>query len=341
MKLLNYNEFLDHVNESKEINEFNLIVEAFNSTILQRLTQNPKGGIGKRFFDTLSKMGISASDVTNFDIQTIAPADAAKWTAANPSDILIYYSNTEKPNPYAGKDTWRDQKIVLADTVLAVVKGKTYMGLSYDRYASKQGKAEYKMIQASGNDAIGVDKSTGSYGSGLNTLKKMAEVADVVYVINPATVPSSAQLRADRKESRDGAIAFKSDKDFKSENQSRYNAILQDRASKDDIDGLVQGAIDELTTQIKDAIASKAKSEYGDILIGTNPKGRMVRLSDAGNLMSQILRDYGYYASAVKDADESAKRHGEVDNYYKNRAAGYAKTIKDYVTKVKTMNYAW
>ena len=30
MKLLNYNEFLDHVNESKEINEFNLIVEAFN-----------------------------------------------------------------------------------------------------------------------------------------------------------------------------------------------------------------------------------------------------------------------------------------------------------------------
>ena len=109
-------------------------------------------------------MGISASDVTNLDIQTIEPADAAKWTAANPNDILIYYSNSEKPNPYAGKDTWRDQKVVLADTVLAVVKGKTYMGLSYDRYASKQGKAEYKMIQASGNDAIGVDKSTGSYG---------------------------------------------------------------------------------------------------------------------------------------------------------------------------------
>jgi hypothetical protein len=338
MKLLNFNEFVDHVNESREIE---LLTEAFNSSILQRLTNNTSGGIGKKFFDTLSKMGIAVSNVTNNDITTIAPADAAKYTAANPNQILIYYSTTEKPNPYAGKDTWRDKKIVPANTVLAVVKGKVYMGLSYDRWASKNVKAEYKMIQSSGNDAIGIDKSTGSYGSGLNTLKKMAEVSDLVYVINPATVPSSTGLRKERSESKQGAAAFVDDKQFKKENQYRYETILRDRAANDDIDKLVQDAIDELTTHIKDAMVTKAKSDYGDILIGLDPKGRQIKMSDAGNLMSQILRDYGSYASALNDAIESEKRHGEKDNYYLNSAKSYAKSLKDYSNKVKSKNYAW
>lgn len=341
MKLLNFNEFQDHLNEQKEIAEFNLVVEAFNSPIIQKLASLPKGAMGKKFFDVLSKMGIAASDITNNDITTLSPADAAKWTAANPNDILIYFSNTEKPNPYAGRDAWRDERTVPADAVLAVVKGKTYMGLAYDRYASKSGKAEYKMIQAAGNDSIGVDKSKNSYGSGLNTLGKMAEVTDIVYVINPATVPSSAGLRKERQESRQGAAAFKDDKEFKKENQSRYEAILRDRASKTDIDQLIQDTIDELTTQIKDAMVAKAKSKYGDILIGLDPKGREIKMSDAGNLMSNILRTYDSYASAMNNAVESEKRHGMVDTYYTNTAAQQAKYLKDYSTKVKAKNYAW
>jgi hypothetical protein len=317
------------------------LTEAFNSSIIRKLTSNTKGGIGKKFFDTLSKIGIAASEITNLDIQTITPSEASKWTSANPQDILIYYSNTEKSNPYAGKDTWRDQKIVPADTVLAVVKGKYYMGLEYDRWASKGGKAEYKLVQAGGNDSIGIDKHKNSYGSGLNTLKKMAEVSDVVYVINPNTVPSSKDLRDERKESKAGAAAFKDDKQFKTENQSRYQAILQDRASKDDIDKLVQDAIDELTNQIKDGIISKAKTQYGDILIGVDPKGREIKMSDAGNLMNNIIRDYGYYATAKNNSAESESRHGERDNYYEKQAASYAKNIKDYLNKVKSKNYAW
>lgn len=342
MKLLNFNEFVDHVNESREIE---LLTESFNSSILQRLTNNTSGGIGKKFFDTLSKMGVAASNITNNDITTIAPADAAKYTAANPNQILIYYSSADKPNPHVSSDGKYQYGTIKGDTVLAVVKGKTYMGLAYDRWASKSGgKAEYKIVSA--NDAgttLGLsDKNAKGYGSsGLNTLKKMADVADVVYVINPDTVPSSNQTREDRKESKAGAAAFKDDKQFRSENQSRYTAILQDRASKDDIDQIVQDAIDELSNQIKDAIASKAKTVYGDVLIGQDPKGRDVKMSDAGNLMSNILRDYGYYASAKNDAETSAARHGEQDKYYINRAAGYAKSIKDYYNKVKAKNYAW
>jgi hypothetical protein len=342
MKLLNFNEFVDHVNESREIE---LLTESFNSSILQRLTNNTSGGIGKKFFDTLSKMGIAASNVTNNDITTIAPADAAKYTAAHPNQILIYYSTTEKPNPHVSSDGKYQYGNIKADTVLAVVKGKTYLGLAYDRWASKSGgKAEYKIVAATdAGTTLGIsDKSAKGYGSsGLNTLKKMADVADVVYAINPDTVPSSNQTREDRKESRQGAIAFKDDKQFKAENISRYEAILRDRASNDDIDKMISDAIDILTTQIKDAISSKAKTEYGDVLIGVNPKGRQVKMSDAGHLMSSILRDYGTYASAKNDEEASEKRHGEVDRYYRNRSAEAAKAIKDNFNKIKNMNYAW
>jgi hypothetical protein len=341
MKLLNFNEFQDYLNEKKEISEFNLVVEAFNSPIIQKLASLPKGAMGKKFFDVLSKMGIAASDITNNDITTLSPADAAKWTAANPNDILIYFSNTEKPNPYAGVNAWRDEKTISADAVLAIVKGKTYMGLEYDRYASKNGKSEYKLIQAAGGDTLGVDKTKNSYGSGLNTLNKMAEVTDIVYVINPSTVPSSAGLRRERQESKRGAAAFIDDKQFKKENQSRYEAILRDRASKTDIDQLVQDAIDELATQIKDAMTAKAKSKYGDILIGLDPKGREIKMSDAGNLMSNMLRTYDSYATAMNNAVESEKRHNMVDTYYTNTAGQYAKTLKDYSNKVKAKNYAW
>ena len=340
MKLLNFNEFITHLNESQE-----LLLEAFNSSILQSVvTKQRQGGIDKKFFDCLSKMGIAASEVTNLDINVIQPAEAAKYAAANPNQILIYYSTTEKENPYVTKDGKYYYGTIKADVPLAIVKGKLFMGLSYDRWASKGGKAEYKLVP--GTDAgssLGLDnKQSSGYGSsGINTLKKMADISDVVYAINPDTVPSSKDLKAERSESRMGAIAYKSDKEFKAENQSRYEAILRDRASNEDIDKMVNDAIDALTQQIKDAIVKGAKTSYGDVLIGLNPKGREVKMSDAGHLMSSILRDYGTYASAKNDEIASEQRHGEADKYYRNRSAEAAKCIKDGLNKIKNLNYAW
>jgi len=340
MKLLNFNEFVTHLNESQE-----LLLEAFNSSILQSLvTKQRDGGIDKKFFDCLSKMGIAASEVTNLDINQVQPADAAKYAAANPNQILIYYSTTEKPNPYVSPDGKYYYGTIKADVPLAVVKGKLFMGLAYDRWASKGGKAEYKIVPgADAGTSLGLgNKDSRGYGSsGINTLKKMADISDIVYAINPDTVPSSKSLRNERTESRQGAVAFKSDKDFKKENESRYQAILRDRASKDDIDALVASAIDELTQQIKDAVERKDITQYGDILIGKNPKGREVKIGDAGSIMSSILRDYGSYAAAKNDEVKSKERWGEDDTYYRDRSAGYAKAIKDSCNKIKTLNYAW
>tara|TARA_B110000503_G_scaffold4852_1_gene6475 strand:+ start:4682 stop:5713 length:1032 start_codon:yes stop_codon:yes gene_type:complete len=341
-KLFNFNEFISHVNETNENELFDdLISEGFDSSILQSMVSNSNNGIGKKFFDTLSKMGIASSEITNLDMKVIPTADAAKYTAQHPNEILIYYSNREKTNPFAGKDVWRDLRIIQADIVLAVVKGKTYQGLDYDRYASKKpGPAQYKIVSR-GDGSIGIDKNTGSYGSGLNTLKKIADVTDIVYAIDPTTVASSNEKRLSRKESKEGAVSFINNTEFKKANQARYEEILSTRAVNSDVDGIVQKAINELTDQIKEGLVKGLKGKYGDLIIGNSPKNREVKMSDATNLMNNILSDYGRYANNLADAEKSKEMHGDIDSYYLRSAKQYAKSIKDYCAKIPTFNYAW
>jgi hypothetical protein len=342
-KLRNFDEYLSHVNETKENELFNdMLSEGFDSSILQSIVSNKRNGIGKKFFDVLSKQGIAASNITNLDMKIIPTADASRYTKQNPNEILIYYSNSEKPNPFAGRDVWRDLRVIQADIVLAVVKGKNFQGLDYDRYASKgSGPAQYKIVAAKGMDSIGIDKKTGNYGSGLNTLKKIAEVTDIVYAINPSTVASSTDKRLSRKESKEGATAFINDKEFKKANQARYNEILQNSAAKSDLDSMVQEAINELTEQIKTGLSKKIKGKYGDFIIGYNPKKREVRMQDATNLMNNILSDFNRYTTDMKDSAESERRHGDLDSYYLSSAKKYAKSVKDYCAKIPTLNYAW
>jgi hypothetical protein len=339
-KILNFNEF---VFES-ETREHELILEAFNSSILQKLTANTKGGIGKAFYDTLSKMGVAASEVTNLDILELDPKDAHKHAKANPNDILIYYSNQEKENPYAGRDSYGYRKIE-ADVVLAVIRGKHWMGLKYDRWASKGGKAEYTLADANSNNVktMGLGNyGGGKYDSGITSFAKIAEISDVVYAIDLNKIEArSTQLRLDRKTAKDGAIAFIDDKDFKNQNKARYEAILKERASSTDIDKLVADAIDLLTVQIKDAIGKGAKTSYGEVLIATDPKGREIRMSDAGNMMSNLLSDYGRYAQSMNDAEKSKERWKDRDTYYEAQAKTYAKSITDRFKKIKDLNYAW
>jgi hypothetical protein len=341
MKLYNFEEFLNEMkfNEEHEM----LLTEAFNSSIIQNMTANKKGGLGKTFYDALSKMGIAASTLTNADLTPVTPQDAEKLTKQDPNLILIYYSSKEKKNPYTN-DSWYSK--VDGDCVLAVVKGKLYMALKYDRYASKGGKAEYNLVPAidknAGQALGGVEKTGGKYGSGLTSLKRMADVTDVVYVINPSELEvDSKKMRTERAEAKKGAAAFKDDKQFKAENMSRYEAILRERASNDDIDSIVRDSIDKITDQIKAALTSGKKGSYGDILVGEDPKGREVRMSDATRLMEKMLDNYARYTQYIDTAQKSEERHGLEDSYYKREAASKAKDIKDAAKKIENFNYAW
>ena len=335
--------FEDFVFES-ETREYELILEAFNSSVLQKISSNSKGGVGKAFFDTLSKMGVAASEITNLDITELDPKDAHKHAKSNPTDILIYFSNEEKPNPYKGKDSYGYANIQ-ADIVLAVVKGKNWMGLKYDRFASKGGKAEYTLADANTNNVktMGIGNyGGGKYDSGITSFAKIAEISDVVYVIDLNKIEArSTQLRLDRKTAKEGAISFLDDKDFKNQNKARYEAILKERASNTDIDKLIGDAIDLLSSQIKDAIASGKKTKYGEALIGIDKKGNEIRMSDASSMMSNLLSDYERYSSSMNSSQQSKERWGDNDTYYDQQAKSHAKSITDRYKKIEDMNYAW
>jgi len=321
--------------ESFEEFKESLITEAFNSSILQNLTKG-RSDLNKKFFDALSKMGIAASDIEDDQIIELTPDDAKKYTKQNPSAILIYYSTTEKPNPFAGSGAWSDSKTTPAATPLAIVKDKLFMGLKFDRW-SKSTKPEYSMVpMKSAGSSVGVDKSGGTYGSGLTTLDKMAAVSDVVYAIDPTRVPSSSSTRSGRSSARSGAAAYISDKDFKAQNKARYDAILADKASKLPIDKEVGEAIDILTSHIKDAISLGAKTRYGEILIGTDPKGREIKISDASNIMRNLLDDFGRYVDYVNQSSTEEGRR-----YYEAESKKYAKSITDRLRKIKNKDYAW
>lgn len=321
--------------ESFEEFKQSLIVEAFNSSILQSLSQNPKGNIGKKFFDTLSKMGIAISDVTDDQILEITPAEAKKYTASFPNAILIYYSTTQKENPYAGRDAYGEAKVIGADVPLAVVKDKLYMGLAYDKWASKNSKAEYKLVKAADGTSLGIQHKDGSsYSSGLTSLDKMASVSDVVYVIIPTVTPSSTEKRLDRSKSRQGATAYINDKDFKSANMARYNSILADQASKLPLDKDVADAIDIVATYIKDAITSDAQTKYGEILVGLDPRGREIRMSSVAYAMKNLLDDFERYSQAMKNSKEEGSK------YYAEQSKQYAKSIVDGIRKIKNKDLA-
>jgi hypothetical protein len=326
--------------ESFEEFSESLINEAFASSILQKISSSSKGKLNNAFYSALSKMGIAASDIEDDQIIELKPEDAKKYTAKNPDAILIYYSENAKENPYANTDGWSWDRKIPGGVALAIVKNKLYMGLNSSRYA--QGKTEYNLTTLAGkssrystpSDLGAVGKDGGKYGTGLTTLDKMADVSDVVYVIEPSAMPRSTEKRGTRQQSRVGATAFISDKDFKKNNLARYNAILADNAAKLPLDKEVYDAIEILTDHIKDAVKGEERTRYGEILVGLDKRGREIKISDAANIMRNLLDEFDSYRRYSTES-------GEGSSYYKEEAKKYAKSIVDRIRKIKDKDYAW
>lgn len=194
-------------------------------------------------------------------------------------------------------------------------------------------------------DQIGINHKYRGWGaSGLNNGKRISEMSDRVIVINLELIRqkySTEQLRNARKEARAGAIAFKSDKEFKDANLNRYHQILADKAASLPLDKMVKDAIDVLAKQLSDGLAKGESTQYGEIKIGESPKGRDVKAKDAANHMSNILDLYGRYVDYIKQAEESEARYGQRESYYERESKNYAKEIKEKIAKIEKYDYAW
>ena len=120
----------------------------------------------------------------------------------------------------------------------------------------------------------------------------------------------------------------------------RYNEILATKAASLPLDSIVAGAIDTLTSQIKDGLAKNLKGKYGELIIGLDPRGREVKMNDSANLMRNILDEYSRYVGDVAQS-EAEVAAGYSGSYYEGSLKQRAKNIQDYVKKLDNMNYAW
>lgn len=327
--------------------------EAFKSTKFSQLFMQTSRYSGKKSFNKdLVKAFYQATkiDLSRIEDEDILTSDPQTVYKNKTDDTIVFYiSDNTKENPYAPYDSYGENKTIPGGGyLLAMSTGKNeFYGVEWSRYGGPKGKGGRTLAKRDNNsgDTVGISKKyKGWDGTGLYNVKRIAEVADRAVVLNIALLKqkySTAELRASREEARRGATAFKNAKDFKSENNARYAQILADKASKLPLDKMVKDAIDALGVQIQDGLSKGEKTEYGEIKIGENPRGRAVKLTDAASHMSSILSDYERYVSYIKQAEESEARYGQRESYYERESKEYAKRVKDKIDKIEVFNYAW
>jgi hypothetical protein len=316
--------------------------EAFKSAKLANLfsvgsagTKNLAGA-----FYTFSKLALD--QIQDYDIIEMDPQTARKEKRANA--IYFYVVTNQKENPYiqGSIPNIYNNGIIQSNTLLAMTNGQNeWYSTGYNRYS----KTETISKASSREDAAGFDKRDNKRydGSGITSITKVAELADIAYVIDLDVLKarySTNQLTLQRADDKRGATAFQSDKDFKAENKQRYNEILAKKAAAMPMDTVVLGAIDTLATQIKDGLSKGEKGKYGELIIGLDPRGREIKMNDAANLMRNILDEYNRYVGYVVETEKEVAS-GYSGKFAEGRLKQSSKTIIDYVKKVDAKNYAW
>jgi hypothetical protein len=337
-----FSEFVNSIDES-----FELVSESFKSSMLAGLfTRQGKfdATLAKAFYGATK---LKLDQIEDEDLITTTPALAYKNKLE--SSIVFYISDVEKPNTYAPSDAYYTSKTIPGEGyLLAVASGdnkfydNVWTGGRWDRNPKNR---TLKQVDNNPSDSIGINKKySGWDATGLYNVKRISEVADRAIVINTALLRqkySAEAERAERAAAKKGAIAFKSDKDFKAENMARYNQIIAQKATQMPMDSLVSKAIETMSEQIKDGLAKQTKGRYGDIIVGTNAKGAEAKLSDVANHMQRILDDYSRYVGIVAQQEASVAKYGEAESWYKREVEQKAKELKDRLDKVDSFSYLW
>ena len=328
-----------------------MISEAFKSSKLRNLLNMDQSG-SDRYGQKASNLAkglygiskIKLDEVEDADLIDLTPEAARKEASKSKDFIVFYIIDNEKENPYADGNTYG--KAILRPGILAVTRGKDFLGVTYDQrnsrgYNDKRGQSRAYDMHAD-KDGVGGNKNYKGYdASGIYNVKRAADLADRAIVFDMTMADkSSRELVQQRADAQSGAIAFKSDKDFKKANMTRYKDILAQKASKLPLDKMVEDAINTLTKHIADGIKSGEKTQYGEIKLGQDKRGRDIKATDAANVMSSILGDYQRYVGHMTDI-EREKDSGFSTGYYEKSAKEYAKRVSDLVKKVKNMDYAW
>lgn len=350
--------FSSMLNEQKELEKFEIIEEAFSSKLLRDAFTNTNRWSNEKSVDArlarafYQSAKIALDKVQDEDISIMDPADAYKLEKKGSNrtkTVTIYVSDRQKDNPYDDylptqkdiRDGYKTQAQQIPGNgfILAVTDGNNnFLGVAGWGGADglkKTSKSRYKSV-----DSYGISKQYKGYGSyGLYNVKRISEVADRALVFNIDALQlkySTFDVTTARKESKKGAAAFKSDKEFRKENQNRYYEILKQRATETDVDAIVQEIIEIMNNAVSAGLAAGETGNWGNIMV----PGTKYSIGEASRVTSNTLDKYERYIDYKKKVAEWEKETGGKaeagSSYYEEEAASYAKKINDIYKSVKS-----
>ncbi len=342
----------------KESLETELITERCSSDILRQFAAQDggsrwRGGIAK---DMQKFANLALDKISDADFTTTTPE--AYWKggdAKDPNKVgffvdadpgFIKWAKANKKYLPGGLSLGNISKY---GVVLSVIRGGIgmYHGFSMDRGQTysrhRKGTEERYGVLAKEYDTNSLYNGWEGRPAAKVTRRNLIDSATRVYVLDLNSLRDKydvSGLKSQRAISKMGATALKTAKQIKDENNKRYLAILQDKAAMTDIDQAVKDSIELLNTHISDALNKGELDQYGNFVIGQNPRGRTVSIKDGANAIRTMLDDYERYKSyerQMKDAEEEGRK----DTYYHGEIKNYAKRIQDFSKKVKDKNYSW
>lgn len=353
-----------------------LVNEAFKSSKLRNLINMHQSGSNTRKASVkdlakglygLSK--IRLDQVEDSDLRDYPADEAYGKFLKDKSAVVFYIVDNEKENPYA--TNWERDKYgvpMLRPGILALTRGKEFLAVDVDKknnrhFRDLRGKNNARTLGSEADLEMGMrhmarakavggnkennDEDWNTTASGIHTVERAAELADraIVFYINGAK-KSAKDLINQRANAQSGAVAFKHPSEIRRANLARYEEILSSKDSKLPLDKMVKDAVEEISNQIKDALAKDKRGEYGDVILFKSIRGFEVTIPKAQTHISNILNDYDRYVDSMDMVKKEEEKSSSLDNYsastmgyHKKEAASIAKRIKQRVKEIKTFEY--
>ena len=341
----------------KESLNTELINEAFSSSILRDLTSQSRSRWGGNLAKDMQKFASLALDkISDSDFTTTSPEGYfSGGDKKDPNKVAFFVDDDKGFIKWAkANKKYLPGELTLGNIskygiVLSVLRGGVGMwhGFAMDRGGSysrnRKGTEERYGVLAKEYDLNSVYRGWEKEPVSKVTKKNLIETATRVYVLDLNSLRDKydvSGLTNDRANSKAGATALKTAKQIKDENRKRYDAILADKASMTDIDKAVRDSIELLNSHISDALNKGEMDQYGNFVIGKNPKGRSVSIKDGANAIKNMLDDYQRYKDYERQMQD-AEAEGRKDTYYHGEIKNYAKRLQDFSKKVKDKNYGW
>ena len=351
---------MEHIKDYKLFKESintELLNEGFSSSILRDLTSQSKSRWGGDLAKDMQKFASLALDkISDSDFTTTSPEGYfSGGDKKDPNKVAFFVDDDKGFIKWAkANKKYLPGELTLGNIskygiVLSVLRGGVGMwhGFAMDRGGSysrnRKGTEERYGLLAKEYDLNSVYRGWEKEPVSKVTKKNLIETATRVYVLDLNSLRDKydvSGLTNDRANSKAGATALKTAKQIKDENRKRYDAILADKASMTDIDKAVRDSIELLNSHISDALNKGEMDQYGNFVIGKNPKGRSVSIKDGANAIKNMLDDYQRYKDYERQMQD-AEAEGRKDTYYHGEIKNYAKRLQDFSKKVKDKNYGW